>query len=99
MSQVRRRWPWLAAAGLLLAGSSLAAGLFFWLRPAPSATRRIEPGEAHVRQAVAVPKVRFTDITTAAGIHFRHTNGSTGHKLLPETMGSGVAFLDYDNDG
>jgi hypothetical protein len=43
--------------------------------------------------------VRFIDITERAGIHFRHTNGAFGKKLLPETMGSGVAFLDYDNDG
>jgi hypothetical protein len=46
-----------------------------------------------------IPTVHFTDITAAAGIHFRHTNGAFGKKLLPETMGAGVAFLDYDNDG
>lgn len=43
--------------------------------------------------------VRFTDITRSAGLRFRHVNGATGSKLLPETMGSGVAFLDYNNDG
>jgi hypothetical protein len=43
--------------------------------------------------------VRFTDITKEAGIRFRHTNGACSQKLLPEIMGSGVAFLDYDNDG
>jgi hypothetical protein len=48
---------------------------------------------------MAIPSVRFTDITAKAGIHFRHTNGAFGKKLLPETMGAGVAFLDYDNDG
>jgi enediyne biosynthesis protein E4 len=41
----------------------------------------------------------FTDITSAAGIHFKHNNGAYGGKLLPETLGSGCAFLDYDNDG
>jgi hypothetical protein len=46
-----------------------------------------------------VPVVRFTDVTERAGIHFRHVNGATGKKLLPETMGSGCAFLDFDNDG
>ncbi len=45
------------------------------------------------------PAVLFTDITTAAGIDFVHTNGAHGEKLMPETIGSGVAFLDYDNDG
>jgi hypothetical protein len=43
--------------------------------------------------------VRFTDVTDAAGIRFRHTNGSSGRLYLPETMGSGCAFLDYNGDG
>jgi len=47
----------------------------------------------------APPPVSFTDITHAAGIDFVHVNGSTGEKLMPETIGSGAAFLDYDNDG
>jgi hypothetical protein len=47
---------------------------------------------------VNLPHVRFTDITEKAGIHFVHTNGGFGRKLLPETMGSGVAFIDYDKD-
>ena len=46
-----------------------------------------------------MPQVAFSDITTAAGVDFLHTNGATGEKLLPETMGGGVAFLDYDSDG
>lgn len=45
------------------------------------------------------PTVQFTDITALAGIDFVHVNGAYGDKLLPETMGGGVAFLDYDNDG
>src|SRR5262245_5345878 len=51
------------------------------------------------QDTVKVPRVIFTHITRQAGIRFTHTNGSFGKKLLPETMGSGVAFLDYDNDG
>jgi enediyne biosynthesis protein E4 len=43
--------------------------------------------------------VTFTDVTQAAGIRFKHTSGAFGKKYLPETMGAGVAFLDYDNDG
>jgi hypothetical protein len=42
---------------------------------------------------------QFEDVTRAAGIHFVHNSGAFGKKWLPETMGSGVAFLDYDNDG
>ena len=43
--------------------------------------------------------VRFTDVTTAAGIKFVHNSGRIGRKWLPETMGSGVAFFDADGDG
>jgi hypothetical protein len=43
--------------------------------------------------------IHFTDITAPAGIHFIHNNGAFGKKYLPETMGSGVCFIDYDNDG
>jgi hypothetical protein len=44
------------------------------------------------------PAVRFSDITAKAGLRFIHTNGAFGKKLLPETMGSGVAFIDFDKD-
>src|SRR6185437_6725953 len=43
--------------------------------------------------------VRFTDITSAAGIHFTHNAGRSGKKWLPETMGPGCAFFDFDGDG
>jgi enediyne biosynthesis protein E4 len=42
---------------------------------------------------------RFTDITDHAGIQFLHNSGAFGGKFLPETLGSGCAFLDYDRDG
>jgi len=43
--------------------------------------------------------IRFRDITLEAGIHFTHNNAAFGKKYLPETMGPGCAFIDYDNDG
>jgi enediyne biosynthesis protein E4 len=43
--------------------------------------------------------ITFRDITLEAGIHFVHDNGASGKKYLPETMGPGCAFIDYDNDG
>ncbi len=46
-----------------------------------------------------VPTVTFTEISAAAGIDFTHENGAGGDKLLPESMGSGVALFDADNDG
>jgi hypothetical protein len=45
------------------------------------------------------PGFRLTDVTNSAGIHFQHNSGAYGGKLLPETLGSGCAFLDYDRDG
>jgi len=43
--------------------------------------------------------ITFRDVTAQAGIHFTHNNGAFGKKYLPETMGPGCAFIDYDNDG
>jgi len=45
------------------------------------------------------PAITFREITQQAGIRFLHNNAAFGRKYLPETMGSGVAFIDYDNDG
>jgi len=42
---------------------------------------------------------RLMDVARAAGIDFRHNSGAFGAKYLPETMGPGCAFLDYDGDG
>jgi hypothetical protein len=43
--------------------------------------------------------IHFEDVTRAAGIRFTHNTGAFGKKYLPETMGPGAAFIDYDNDG
>ena len=43
--------------------------------------------------------VKFVDVTDSAGIQFRHVTGATGKRYMPETMGAGCAFLDYDSDG
>jgi len=49
-------------------------------------------------QAGGLP-FRLVEVTRAAGIDFRHNSGAFGRKYLPETLGAGCAFLDYDNDG
>jgi hypothetical protein len=41
----------------------------------------------------------LVDVTAASGLRFTHVNGAFGKKYLPETLGSGAAFFDYDNDG
>ena len=43
--------------------------------------------------------IEYTDVTSDAGIRFKHNSGAFGKKYLPETIGAGGAFLDYDNDG
>jgi enediyne biosynthesis protein E4 len=81
----------------------LGAGAFWILKPRTAATKtqvtRLAAPVAAEQPAAPVPLVRFTDVTVPAGIQFHHVNGAYGEKLLPETMGSGVAFLDFDGDG
>ena len=64
--------------------------------PIPTSTQS-SPGPA--TPARPAGPIEFTDITGQAGIHFKHNTGAFGKKYLPETMGSGVCFIDYDNDG
>ena len=59
----------------------------------------VKPPDPLTQNVADQPSVHFTDVTGSGGVDFVHTNGATGEKLLPETMGSGCAFLDYDNDG
>jgi enediyne biosynthesis protein E4 len=49
--------------------------------------------------AQPAPCFRFTEVAAQAGIQFHHNSGAFGGKFLPETLGSGCAFLDYDRDG
>lgn len=66
--------------------------------PPPQITKYNAPVSPD-RPQTEMPVTKFTDITKEAGITFVHNNGAYGEKLLPETMGGGVAFFDYDNDG
>jgi enediyne biosynthesis protein E4 len=52
-----------------------------------------------LRADPGAPGLQLVDVTTRAGIQFRHNNGAFGKKFLPETIGPGCAFLDYDGDG
>ena len=92
-------WWSFAVIGLVACG----IGTVFWLSQQPGqAPLPIEadyvPPQAE-QTAISIPSLPFTDITLDAGIDFTHENGAYGDKLLPETMGGGCAFLDYDNDG
>jgi enediyne biosynthesis protein E4 len=67
--------------------------------PLARAKNAFHASEIVARQSAATPGFRLVDVTNAAGIQFRHNSGAYGGKLLPETLGSGCAFLDYDADG
>jgi enediyne biosynthesis protein E4 len=84
-------WPERRSLRLLAALALLPVAGFAWFFSAPSALS--EPASA------SQSSVNFIDITRRAGINFIHYTGAFGKKYLPETLGSGCAFIDYDNDG
>lgn len=65
----------------------------------PIIAKPVAPVRAASVKAETLPSVRFVNITKESGVNFDYVNGAAGEKLLPETMGAGVAFFDYDNDG
>jgi hypothetical protein len=76
--------------------------LLVFKRPAAPPAAQVTNVTAPVapqRPQAEIPVAKFTDITKSSGLTFVHNNGAYGEKLLPETMGSGVAFFDFDNDG
>ncbi|MFM1892216.1 MAG: hypothetical protein RLZ44_1293, partial [Pseudomonadota bacterium] len=91
----------------LLGGVALAVAAFWFFGREVEQTPPVSEAEiaAPVLEAAAPaaaagpPALPYTDITAAAGIDFVHVTGAYGDKLIPETMGSGLAFFDYDNDG
>lgn len=93
------RWSLL----VIVVGMSVAGGIYWWThRPQPlPPTQQTSLSAVRTRELpkAEVPNVTFTDITQAAGIQFIHRNGAAGEKLLPETMGGGGGFFDYDQDG
>jgi hypothetical protein len=82
-------------AGRVTARRPLAAAFLLFLLALAGANLRARPAEG----IPAASAVVFTDVTESAGIRFRHNNGAFGKKYLPETLGSGAAFLDFDGDG
>ncbi|HKQ39647.1 MAG TPA: CRTAC1 family protein [Verrucomicrobiae bacterium] len=98
---IGRAFRWSAAAAVVLIALA-AVGIWFAKRKptaGPAKVTSISAPSAAKHADAEMPPAKFTDITKEAGITFVHHNGAYGDKLLPETMGSGVAVLDYDNDG
>ncbi|MDA0283585.1 MAG: VCBS repeat-containing protein, partial [Planctomycetota bacterium] len=86
----------LALAGTLVVG-------VMWLKHRPDRIEITSPPTAPtytVRdKTVDLPNIPFKDVTTESGIDFVHVSGAAGEKLLPESMGGGVAVIDFDSDG
>lgn len=78
-------------AGILFSRSSNSA-------PEVVIDKNTDTIESLNRDFGAMPKIQFTDVTLDSGVDYQHFNGATGHKLLPETMGGGVAIFDFNND-
>lgn len=98
---IGRAFRWSIVAAILLV--MIAGGVIWFARRKPAAgpaqmTSLTAPVAAQ-RVAAEIPSATFKDVTKESGITFVHHSGAYGDKLLPETMGSGVAFLDFDNDG
>jgi len=86
----------------IVAIAAVVAAVVWWVSREPELAPAEEVEVLAPRAAVEAPdppEIAFTDVTRAAGIDFERFNGAAGEKLLPETMGGGVAFLDYDSDG
>jgi hypothetical protein len=65
-------------------------------QPAPAIASPVNAPQPAARRPSG--PITFADVTERAGIHFKHNSGAFGAKYLPETMGSGVCIIDYDND-
>ncbi len=92
---------WSAVAFVAI-GAVVAAVVL--LRPKEDTTEVVKEKDAGAIESLVtdesvIPSVRFTDCTEEAGIDFVHESGARGEKFLPETMGGGAAFFDYDGDG
>src|SRR5688572_887776 len=97
---IGRAFRWSLLLFLLIAGV-IATMVLLMRRPeqAVIAAPRAFVPPSRIESTTVAPAIPFTDITKQAGIDFVHVNGATGDKLLPETMGGGAAFLDFDGDG
>ena len=95
---IGRALRWSIAALFLI----VSATVFLLVKGTPSHPGDGSPvtdGNAPAGIPQGMPRVAFANITASAGITFQHYNGARGGKFLPETMGGGCAFLDFDRDG
>jgi len=98
-SALKKSLAVFGVAAVLIAGVVVAQGYLGEAEEVATERAPLEVPEVPKRPDAEIPQVMFTDITVEAGIDFVHENGAYGDKLLPETMGGGCAFLDFDSDG
>lgn len=93
-------WSLIVIVPVLLVGLAV----WFWLTSKPSVVVENRSKESVLSKlrdtkSVDIPQFVWTDATDAVGLDFVHCNGHSLEKLLPETMGGGVACFDFDQDG
>ncbi len=82
---------------MIVLGAALAAGSLWWLSHQAAEQ---EEGESRERNKGASGPDLFRDVTADSGIHFTCRNGEeAGHYVILESLGGGVALIDYDGDG
>ncbi len=91
--QLRSSWAIIPLAASVLAGAGAVP-----VKPTPRVSASVKP-TPRLAARDAGCAVTFTDVAAASGMKFVHERGATPQHHFPETMGSGVAWLDYDNDG
>ena len=86
---------------LVVAASAIGAVVWLKHRPDEIVVEDVPPPTTLTirEETIELPDIPFTDVTDEAGITFIHESGAAGEKLLPESMGGGVAVLDFDSDG
>ena len=90
---------------VVIGSAAVVVGLLWFILSREAPVEIVEDAEQVAVQSISEaidippPSVQFTNITRESGIDFVHVNGAYGERLLPETMGGGVAVIDFDDDG
>src|SRR5215813_4004014 len=92
-----RLWQTICFLLCIVVSAQIAVDVFSQGAAVP---KRPAKPQSNVKLNISTPKVQFQDIATRAGLTARHVTGAQSEKkYIIETTGSGVALLDYDNDG
>lgn len=98
---IGRAFKWSAVV-IGMVAFAVVAGLFLRSRWSRTDEVVIDKDTSQIKsfpaEPATMPDMPFADITRQAGIDFVHENGAVGEKLLPETMGPGLAIADFDGD-